>query len=206
MKWKVSEIVKECEVNLNGFLTKVNLNILPLGSYDILIGMDSLEQHHVMLDFLHKYILCTDRQGNQVKVQGLPKKFSVRQIFSLQAKKCVRKGCKLFTVNIRDVVLDKEQCIEDFPVLEEFKDVFPDEIPILPLKRDLYFSIELTPGSVPPSKAPYHMSAPELVELKLQLQELIEKGYIRPSVSHWGALILFVKKKDGMMRMCIDYH
>ena len=110
-KQKVLEIVKECEVNLNGFLTKVNLNILPLGSYDILIGMDWLEQHHVTLDCLHKSILCTDSQWNQVKVQGIPKKVSLRQISALQAKKCVRKGCKLFAVDIRDVVFDSEQCI-----------------------------------------------------------------------------------------------
>ena len=74
-KRKVPEIVKECEVNLNGFLTKVNLNILPLRSYDILIDMDWLEQHHVMLSCLHKSILCIDSQGNQVKIQGIPKKF-----------------------------------------------------------------------------------------------------------------------------------
>ena len=84
MKWKVSEIVKECEVNLNGFPMKLNLNILPLGSYDILISMDWLEKHHVMLDCLHKSILCTDRQGNQVKVHGILKKVFVRKIFSLQ--------------------------------------------------------------------------------------------------------------------------
>ena len=99
-KQKVSEIVKDCKVNLNGFPTKVNLNILPLGSYDIFIGMDWLEQHHVMLDFLHKSILCIDSQGNQVKVQGIPKKVSVRKIYALQAKKCVRKGYKMFSVNI----------------------------------------------------------------------------------------------------------
>ena len=78
-KEKVSEIVKNCEVNLNGFLTKVNLNILPLRSYDLLIDMDYLEQNHVMLDFLHKYILCTDSLGNQVKVQGIPNKVSVNK-------------------------------------------------------------------------------------------------------------------------------
>ena len=82
---------------------EVNLNILPLGSYDLLIVMDWLEQHHVMLDCLHKSILCTDSQGNQVKVQGIPKKFFVRKISSLQAKKCIGKGCKLFAVNIRDI-------------------------------------------------------------------------------------------------------
>ena len=69
-----------------------------------------------------------------MKVQGIPKKVSVRQISTLQAKKCVRKGCKLFTVNIRDVESDREQCIEEFPVLEEFKDGFPKEIPRFPMK------------------------------------------------------------------------
>ena len=67
-KQKVSQIVRNCKVNLNGFPTNVILNILPLGSYDILIGMDWLEQHHVMLDCLHKSILCTNSQGNQVRV------------------------------------------------------------------------------------------------------------------------------------------
>ena len=100
MKHKVLEIVKYCEVNLNGFPMKVKLNILPLGSYDILIGMDWLGKHHVMVDCLHKSILCTYSQGNQVNIQGIPKRVSVRQISPLQAKKYIRKGCKLFVVNI----------------------------------------------------------------------------------------------------------
>ena len=102
-----------------------------------------------------------------MKVQGIPKKVSVRQISALQAKKCVRKGYKLFAVNIRDVESNREQHIEDFPVLEKFKDMFPKEIHGLPLKGDLDFSIELTPRSVPASKAPYHISATKLVELKM---------------------------------------
>ena len=128
-----------------------------------------MEKHHVMLGCLHHSILCTDSQGNQVKVQGIPKKVSVRQIIALQANKCVRKGCKLFAVNLWDIESDKEKCIEDFPVLEEFKDLFPEEIHGLPSKQDLDFSIKLKPGLVLASKAPYRMSAPELVELKLQL-------------------------------------
>ena len=166
-KWKVSEIVKYCEVNVNGFPTKVNLNILPLVSYDILISMDWLEQHNVMLDFLHNSMFCTDSQGNQVKIQGLPKKVSTRNISSVQAKKLFRKGCKLFVVNIQDIEVEIEQHIEEFPVLAEFKDVSPEEIPRLPLKRDLDFPIELTLGSVSDLKSPYRMSAPKLVELKL---------------------------------------
>ena len=90
-----------------------------------------------------------------------------KENIALQANKCIRKGCKLFAVNIRDIESDREQCIEYFPILEEFKDVFLEEIHGLPLKWDLDFSIKLTRRSVPVSKSPYHMSAPELVELKL---------------------------------------
>jgi hypothetical protein len=91
------------------------------------------------------------------------------------------------------------------PILQEFQDVFPEEIPGLPPRRDIDFTIDLVPGSAPVSKAPYRMSTPELTELKMQLQELMDKQYIRPSVSPWGAPILFVKKKDGTFRLCIDY-
>ena len=84
-----------------------------------------------MLDFLNKSILCTDSLGNQVKVQGIPKKVSIRQISTIKAKKCIRKGCKLFAVNIQDIESQREQHIEEFPILEQFKDVFPEEIPRL---------------------------------------------------------------------------
>ena len=120
-----------------------------------------------MLDFLRKSILCIDSQGNQTNIQGIPKKVSVRNIFSLQVKKCIRKGCKLFVVNIEHVEAKREKHIEEFLFLIHFMDVFPEEIAGSPLKRDLYFSIELTPRSVPASKNPYYMSTQELVELNL---------------------------------------
>jgi len=99
----------------------------------------------------------------------------------------------------------KELKFEDHPVLWEFKDVFLEEVPRLPSKRDLDFSIDLVHVAVPTSKVPYKMSTPELVELKVQLKEMLDKGYIRPSVSSWGSPALFVKKKDGTFRQCIDY-
>ena len=85
-------------------------------------------------------------------------------------------------------------------MLQEFRDVFPDEIPGLPPKRDIDFTIELVPGAAPMSKTTYMMSTPEMLELKMQLQDLLEKKYIRPSVSPWGAPILFIKKKYGTLR------
>nr|GFC98212.1 hypothetical protein [Tanacetum cinerariifolium] len=87
----------------------------------------------------------------------------------------------------------------------EFPDVFPDELPGIPPVREVEFNIELISGSEPISKAPYRMAPVELKELKDQLQELLERGFIRPSVLPWGAPVLFVKKKDGSMRLCIDY-
>ena len=85
--------------------------------------------------------------------------------------------------------------MEDYQVLQEFRDVFPEEILGLPPKRDIDFTIELVPGAAPVSKAPYRMSTPEMLELKMQLQELLEKKYIRPSVSPWGAPVGFEKGK-----------
>ena len=90
-------------------------------------------------------------------------------------------------------------------VVREFGDVIPKELLGLPPDRQLEFTIELEPGRTLISKAPYRMAPKELQELKVQLQELLELGFIRPSVSPWGAPVLFVKKKDGSMRMCIDY-
>uniref|UniRef100_A0A2N9I7U4 RNA-directed DNA polymerase n=1 Tax=Fagus sylvatica TaxID=28930 RepID=A0A2N9I7U4_FAGSY len=95
--------------------------------------------------------------------------------------------------------------IEDIPVVREFPDVFPEDLPGLPPDREVEFSIDLVPGTAPISKAPYRMAPAELKELKGQLEELLDKGFIRPSASPWGAPVLFVKKKDGSMRLCIDY-
>ena len=91
------------------------------------------------------------------------------------------------------------------PRVREFLDVFPEESPGIPLDREVDLVIEILPGTVPMSRAPYRMAPTKLKELKSQLQELLDKGFIRPSVSPWGAPVLFVKKKNGTLRMCIDY-
>jgi hypothetical protein len=96
--------------------------------------------------------------------------------------------------------------LENIPVVCEYPDVFPDDLPGMPPDRDVEFVIELQPGTAPISKRPYRMPPKELAELKIQLQELLDKGYIRPSSSPWGNPALFVKKKDGSLRMCVDYH
>ncbi|KAA0063829.1 ty3-gypsy retrotransposon protein [Cucumis melo var. makuwa] len=100
---------------------------------------------------------------------------------------------------------EHEVSLSSEPVVREYPDVFPDELPRLPPPREIDFAIELEPGTTPISRAPYRMAPTELKELKVQLQELLDKSFIRPSVSPWGVPVFFLKKKDGSMRLCIDY-
>ncbi|GKB17017.1 putative reverse transcriptase domain-containing protein [Tanacetum coccineum] len=98
-----------------------------------------------------------------------------------------------------------EKKLEDIPVVKEFPDVFPEDLPGLPPVRQVEFQIDLIPGAAPVARTPYRLAPSEMQELSNQLQELTDRGFIRPSTSPWGAPVLFVKKKDGSFRMCIDY-
>ena len=123
-------------------------------------------------------------------------------------KRAARKGCKVFAMHIinnEQVNKENNPGFEDISILQDFMDVFSKDIPGFPPKQDLYFTIELVLVAVPNSKSPYQMNIREINELQLQFQELIDKHYIRPSVSPWGARVLFVNKKDGTLCLCIDY-
>jgi hypothetical protein len=120
-------------------------------------------------------------------------------------KKYCRNGCPLYAIQVLESVEDEKLNLEDHPILREYRDAFPEEVSGLPSRRDIDFSIELALGEVPVSRTPYRMSTSQLVELELQLKEMMEKGYIHPSVSPWGAPFLFVKKKYGTLQLCIDY-
>jgi hypothetical protein len=98
-----------------------------------------------------------------------------------------------------------ERRLEDIHVVREFPDVFSDDLPGMPPERAIEFKIELQPSTAPISKAPYKMSREELAELKIQLKDLLDKGFIRPSSSPWGCSALFVSKKDKGLRLCVDY-
>ena len=123
---------------------------------------------------------------------------------AMKARRFLRKGCGAFLALILDSKREQVN-LENIPVIREFPDVFPEELPGVPPEREVDLSIEVVHLTTPISRTPYRMDPTELKELKTQLQELLDKGFIRPSVSPWGALVLFVKKKDGTLRMCIDY-
>jgi hypothetical protein len=191
-------------MNMNGLNTKVDLKIIPLGSYDFLIGMDWLDQHCVVLDCYNKEFTCLDEEGNLRTIQEIPIAITVREVSILQLKKSYRKGCRICASHMEETPKYKVTNIEYYAILEEFEDVIK-EIPGFPHKRDIDFLINSMHGETPISKTPYMMSTPELKELQMQLEELLKKGYISPSVSPWGAPVLFVNKNDGTFRLCIDF-
>ena len=137
-------------------------------------------------------------------IQGIRSSVMLNVISAMQARRFIRKGYEAFLALILDSKRGQVD-VEKIPVVREFPDVFLEELPGIPLEMEVDLSIEIVPGTAPVSKAPYKMAPVELKELKVQLQELVDKWFVRPSVSPWGVPVLFVKKKYGTLRMCIDY-
>jgi hypothetical protein len=168
----------QVRILLSGVVFLVDLAVLPSHRIDVILGMDWLTQHNGIIGCADKTILLTDHHGRLVSCKAQPPTQDP-MVFSLAA--------------------------EGISVVEEFMDVFPEELPGMPPEREVEFYIDLLPGTALIAKRPYHMAPTELAELKLQIAVLQQKGFIRPSSSPRGALVLFVTKKNGSMRMCIDY-
>jgi len=117
----------------------------------------------------------------------------------------LREGATCFMMIAQSEKKGSEEQIRDIPVVAEFADVSLDEVPGLPLNRDVDLTIDLIPRAGPVSVAPYRMAPANLTELKKQIEDLLGKKFIRPSASPWGAPVLLVKKKDGSSRLCVDY-
>jgi hypothetical protein len=203
-KQAVGSSVDNCIINLGVCTTRLKVYVTALGAYDLIIGIDWLEAHRDLVDCFAKRVLCVDNEGRPMEIQGVRRRVSLRFISTMKVKRCLRQGCRLYVVEA--VNERKGPSLDQYPVLLEFKDVFPNELPGLPPERELDFTIELKPGAEPISKTLYQMTAPELCELQMQLKELLDLGLIRPNVSPWGAPVIFVKKKDGSLRLCIDYN
>jgi len=122
----------------------------------------------------------------------------------LKAQRMVEKGCDMYLAYVRNVSIDTPT-VESVLVVRDYPDVFPTDLPGMPPDTDIDFGIDLFLGTQLIFILSYRMDPSKLKELKEQLQDLLDKGFIWPSVSPWGAPVLFVKKKDGSMHMCIDY-
>nr|GEZ40833.1 putative reverse transcriptase domain-containing protein [Tanacetum cinerariifolium] len=169
-------VLRGCTLNLVNHLFEINLMPIKLGTFDIIIGIDWLAEHDAV-------IVC----GEKV----VPHKY-------------IERGCQMFVAYVTEKK-SKEKLLEDVPVIQDFLEVFPDDLSGLPPPRQVEFKIDLVPEVAPVTRAPYRLAPSEMKELSVQLQELLEKGFIRPISSAWGAPVFFVKKMDGSFRMCIDY-
>ena len=181
-----------------------DLIVLSIHDFDIILGMDWLSKHRATLDCYKKEVrlVCLEEPG--VIFRGIRREIAPSLINAMTASKMLRKGCQGYLAFIVDRRQEGTR-LEDIPIIKEFPDVFPDNISGLPPDREVEFTIDLIPETEPISIPPYRMAPAELRELKAQLEDLLSKGFIRPSISPWGAPVLFVKKKDGSLRLCIDY-
>jgi hypothetical protein len=202
-KQAVGPSVDNCIVDMGVCTTRLKVYVTALREYDLIIGMDWLAAHRALVYCFAKRVLCVDDEGRLVEIQGVRRKVSLRFLSTMNVTRCLRQGCRLYVVEV--VNERKGPLLDQYPVLSEFKDVFSNELPGLPPERELDFTIELKTSAETISKTLYQMTVPGLCELQLQLKELLDLGIIRPSVSPWGDPVIFAKKKDGSLCLCIDY-
>ncbi|GKB41120.1 putative reverse transcriptase domain-containing protein [Tanacetum coccineum] len=204
-------ILRGCTLNILNHPFNIDLMPIELGSLDVIIGMDWLAKCQVVIVCVEKIVRIP--WGNETLIvhgDGSNRGNEARLHLILYTKthEYMLKGCPIFLANVTiKETKDKSEKkrLEDVPIVWDFPDVFPEDLSGLPLTRQVEFQIDLIPGVAPVAREPYRLAPSEMKELSEQLKELSDKGFIRPSSSPWGALVLFVKKKDGSFRMCIDY-
>ncbi|MCF7184013.1 hypothetical protein L3H42_10980, partial [Corynebacterium sp. MC-13] len=200
----VNRVYKNCPVRVCDRGTQADLIELDMTDFDVIMGMDWLASCYAKVDCQKKVVQFHFPGEAMLEWSGHIATPRGKFISYLKARKMIRKGCLYHLVRVHDLEAESPT-LQSVPVVNEFPDVFPDELPGLPPEREVEFTIDLLPDTQPISIPPYRMAPAELKELKEQLKDLLEKGFIRPSTSPWGAPVLFVKKKDGSLRMCIDY-
>ncbi|GJR65673.1 putative reverse transcriptase domain-containing protein [Tanacetum coccineum] len=207
----LNTILKGCTLNFLNHQFNINLMPVELGSFDAIIGMDWLAKYQAVIMCAEKIVRIPWKNKTLIihgdgSTQGNGARLNI--ISCTKTLKYMEKGFPIFLAHITaKEVEDKSEKkrLEDVPIVQDFPEVFPEDLPGLPPTRQVEFQIDLVPGAAPVARAPYRLAPSEMKELSEQLKELSDKGFIRPSSSPWGAPVLFVKKKDGSFRMCIDY-
>ena len=202
---RVAESVyMDSRVIIGGHEFLADLILLDIHDFDVILGMDWLSRHHATMDCYRKEVRFCRPGQTKVVFYGLRKTLPNSIMTAMKANKMLRKSYQGYLANAIEV-RDSGSRLEDISVVREFPDVFPEDLPGIPPNREIDFQIKLTYGIEPISKAPYRMAPLELKELKVRMEELVSKGFVRLSTSPWGAPVMFVKKGDGSLRLCIDY-
>ncbi|KAL0544922.1 hypothetical protein IC582_020052 [Cucumis melo] len=182
------EKVKACQIEIVGHVIEVTLLVLNMLDFDVILGMDWLVANHASIDCSRKEVAFNPLSVVSFKFKGEGSRSLPQVISAMRASKLLNQGTWSILASVVDT-REVDVSLSSEPVVRDYPNVFPEELLGLPPHRE----------------TPYRMAPVELKELKVQLQELLDKGFIRPSVSPWGAPVLFVKKKDGSMHLCIDY-
>ncbi|KAA0037923.1 putative DNA/RNA polymerases superfamily protein [Cucumis melo var. makuwa] len=191
---RVSEVLHNCEVLVEGIGMLVDLLPLELQRLDVILGMDFLFTLYASMDCHRKEVVFKNPGFTEVDFRGVRKIIFRSLISVLKADKLLKKGCTAFLAHVVEVQREKLK-LEDVPMVKEFLDVFSDDLLGLPPDKEIEFTIELLPGTALISQAPYRMAPSELKELEVQLQELVIKDYIRSSVSPWGTPTICEKER-----------
>ncbi|GKB38453.1 putative reverse transcriptase domain-containing protein [Tanacetum coccineum] len=207
----LNTILKGCTLNFLNHQFNINLMPVELGSFDAIIGMDWLAKYQAVIMCAEKIVRIPWKNKTLIihgdgSTQGNVTRLNI--ISCTKTQKYMEKGFPIFLAHVTTKEIEdksEKKRLEDVPIVQDFPEVFPEDLPGLPPTRQVEFQIDLVPGAAPVARAPYRLAPSEMKELSEQLKELSDKGFIRPSSSPWGAPVLFVKKKDGSFRMCIDY-
>ncbi|GJR48364.1 putative reverse transcriptase domain-containing protein [Tanacetum coccineum] len=181
---EANKIIRGCRLKLDGHTFIIDLIPFGYSSFDVVVGMDWLSKLRTKIVCYEKIVQILLSNGDILEVHRERPKGNLKQLKTIKVD---------------------EPKLEDIPVVREFPGVFLEDLTGLPPFCEVEFCIDLIPGAMPVVKSPYRLAPTEMQELSNQLKEIQEKGFIRPSSSPWGAPVLFVKKKDGLFRMCIDY-
>ncbi|GJS39182.1 putative nucleotidyltransferase, ribonuclease H [Tanacetum coccineum] len=184
IKVETNKIICGCRLELEGHTFIIDLIPFGYGSFDVIVGMDWLSKMRAKIVCYEKIVQISLSNRDILEVHEERLEGNLKQLKTMKVNK---------------------PKLEDIPVVREFPGVFLEDFSGLPPSREVEFRIDLIPGAMLVAKSPYRLAPTEMQELFNQLKELQEKGFIRPSSSPWGAPVLFMKKKDGSFRMCIDY-
>lgn len=190
-------MVKNVGVDIGGKDFSADLYVLNMKDFDVILGMDWLSKHRASIKCQEREITLKLPEDKEIKYYGTKTKTVPRVVSAMKALKMMKKGnCQGYLVSMVGAPTP-ELTPADVPIVQEFLDVFPEDLPGIPPSRQVEFIIDLEPGAAPVSKAPYRMAPKELQELKMQIQELLDLKFIRPSVSPWGAPVLFIRRRTG---------
>ncbi|XP_070041200.1 uncharacterized protein [Nicotiana tomentosiformis] len=200
----VGRVYHACLVTIRIYETRVELLLLDMVDFDVILGIDWLSPYHAIFDYHAKTVTLSILGLPRLEWRGTPGHSTSRVISYVKARSMVEEGYLTYLAYICDSSAEVPS-MDSVLVVREFLEVFPTDFLGMPPNRDIDFCIDLVPGTQPISIPLYLMTPVDLKELNEQIQDLLDKEFIRPSISPWSEPGLFVKKKYGFMRMRIDY-